>query len=309
MKKAVTNLKIARNIIRDNQVKELGEFQKIHSFTTENIKGSLETLDLKDKDILTVLSSSDQLLEMFLRGARSIDTFDINPLTEEYLYLKIAAILSISKTEFIRSFNIRKLQTLPIKDDKYSLDQYKLLTTMEDQLSHNSYFWEAIFAKNMINISKLFYPKPLSPRTLPKVLTYLDKDNYKYLRNNIADLNHSYVKTNLLNIPQLIDKKYDLIYLSNIIEYANSIFKNEPLENMKELINNLSSLLNPNGKIVSYIYSIETESTESPIWQPDYRNRIFTGEEYSYEIFQSIDDIKCNLNTKNHDACLIYTKK
>ena len=59
-------------------------FDMIYPFTTENINGMFSHFSFKDKDCLSVLGSSDQVFDMYLRGAKSVTAFDINPLNTIY---------------------------------------------------------------------------------------------------------------------------------------------------------------------------------------------------------------------------------
>jgi len=78
----------------------LEEYSKIYTFTTENINGYIKYFDLQDKSLMTVGSSGDQILNAFFYGARDITLYDINPYAKYYIYLKIAAIVSLDYTEF-----------------------------------------------------------------------------------------------------------------------------------------------------------------------------------------------------------------
>lgn len=76
---------------------------RIYPFTNENLNGCFDNFDFNNRNCLTVLGSSDQALDMCLRGACEITTFDINILTKYLFYLKKAAILSgLTKEEYIK---------------------------------------------------------------------------------------------------------------------------------------------------------------------------------------------------------------
>ena len=95
----MTNLEkhidLAKSVIEhDTDKLPSHNFYGIYPFANENLIGILNQFDFKDKNCLTVLGSSDQMLDMCLRGAVSITTFDINPLTEYYYYLKKAFLCS-----------------------------------------------------------------------------------------------------------------------------------------------------------------------------------------------------------------------
>ena len=90
MENIENNLKLANNVInkRNDNI-----YMRLYSFTTENIKGYIKYFDLKDKNLLTVGSSGDQILNSYFEGCRDITLLDINPFAKYYVNLKIAGIL------------------------------------------------------------------------------------------------------------------------------------------------------------------------------------------------------------------------
>ena len=74
-------------------------FKNVYPFTTENIAGYIERLDLKDKSVLTVGSSGDQAFNALLLGANRIVLYDINPNTYGFLKLKKDLILDSKREE------------------------------------------------------------------------------------------------------------------------------------------------------------------------------------------------------------------
>ncbi len=56
--------------------------------TTENVKRVLEQVNLEGKEVWTVLSSSDIYFSLLTQKTKRIKTFDINPLTYRYYYLR-----------------------------------------------------------------------------------------------------------------------------------------------------------------------------------------------------------------------------
>ena len=60
--------------------------------------------DLKDKSLLTVGSSGDQVINASLKNCKDITVLDINPFTKYYFNLKKAAILTLKYEEFCKFF-------------------------------------------------------------------------------------------------------------------------------------------------------------------------------------------------------------
>ena len=65
----------------------------VYLFTTENIAGYIQNMDLKDKSLLTLGSSLDQAYNALLMGASKIDVFDINVNARKFHKLKSNLIL------------------------------------------------------------------------------------------------------------------------------------------------------------------------------------------------------------------------
>lgn len=107
-----------------------------------------------------------------------------------------------------------------------------------------------------------------------------------------------------------LNEKQDFITLSNLIIYAHSMYPDYPLQGFKQLIEDLSFLLNNDGKIVvGYLYDIENEKDAREIYKSVLRNAIFNENQYTYHYFRRMHDLHCNQKSESHDATLIYTKK
>lgn len=63
-------------------------WRHIYPRTTENVLRVLDVVDVKEKDVFAVLSSSDILFSLIDKKVKRVETFDINPLTLRYYYLR-----------------------------------------------------------------------------------------------------------------------------------------------------------------------------------------------------------------------------
>ena len=122
------------------------EFSKIYSFTTENISGYIDYFDFNNKSLLTIGSSGDQVLNAFYNGARDITLFDINEYAKFYVYLKIAAIMSLSYKEF-KAFFFRQGVTPFIRNQHmFSPDLYNKIKDNLRLLDYESFlFFDELF--------------------------------------------------------------------------------------------------------------------------------------------------------------------
>lgn len=173
---------------------------KIWRCSNENLYDVLSTTNAKNKDVLTVLSSSDQLFHFLNRDPKSIDTFDINNLTFYYYYLRKWLICYLGYYYPPRKMSVSFI--------KYIL---KIVNPSNIEEKSAYYFWKKFSNKfSSIELGYLFYFFD----------TYHDEIlDLDYLKNKLL-----YEKINFYNLDLTtkvnLKKKYDIIYTSNIIDYV-----------------------------------------------------------------------------------------
>ena len=161
-------------------------FMSIYSFSTENVKGYIDYFDLKNKSLLTVGSSGDQIINAYSKGCRDITLIDINPFAEYYINLKIAGIISLTYQEF-ELFFFRNIG-LNRNNDRYNKHLFSKLSNTLKTIDYDSYyFFEQIFNKYSVD----------------KISDYLmndDEDDYKVIKhiNNYLHDEEAYNKTKKL---------------------------------------------------------------------------------------------------------------
>jgi len=190
------------------------------------------------KDVLSVIASSDQIINMILNNTKNIDAFDISIFPKYYLYLKLAGIKALSLDDYI-DFFYKMNNNAEIYDDMYF---YSIRNYLNDTYKE---FWDSLinfFDWNEITSSPLFSSEFLSISDVIKQNEYLKKDKYNLLKN--IDININIYDGDILKL-NTFNKSYDLIYLSNIIYYVD-------INKYKELLNNFK--LNKNGIILTYLY-------------------------------------------------------
>lgn len=177
-------------------------------FTNENIAGYLRQMrDLRGARVLTVAASGDHAFECLLRGAKSVDTFDVNYLQKHVVELKSKMIKHLSYWDFNSFFF-----------DKTKFFNRDILKPIWHRFSPalriflNQYY----HTKN----DNLFrYRGAQSPFYSTDKITYInDISAYNELAR-IMPNEISFTQTDLLNIPFHFDTVYDTILLSNISEY------------------------------------------------------------------------------------------
>ncbi len=128
----------------------------------------------------------------------------------------------------------------------------------------------------------------LSRNTLINNNPYLQDDNYDIVKSKIGDINIKFHKGNIFNL-MTDDKKYDLVNLSNIIQY---IPFDKPLEQYKEYIKSLP--LSDRGVVFSYIISYPNK------WK-EIIEKSSLSDNYEYGLLTHKDD-------SNKDGYLLYKK-
>lgn len=321
---AKTDITILKALIRSNHLYEYmdifdvnNKFVSIYPFTTENIKGYLDLMDVKDKDILTVGASGDQTLNLLIRDAKSVDYFDMNPFTKMYFNLKCAAIKVLSVDEYFEFFCYDAFpSTFKKNNNAFSINTYHRISPHLDTITRQ--FWDNLYLRqNGLDIRKsmLFSTDEEPFKVLPKVNDYLSEESFEKLRTIMNTKKAPrFFETNIIKLSSKLTKKYDYILLSNIAQYLDYIYDKDELIKFRKLILNLSNDLNPDGKLMlSYLY----DTKEDTPWNENYAaiynlkkvREVFSEENLELINFPAITDLKWQYQADVKDAALIYTKK
>jgi len=215
-------------------------YQEIFFASNENLKKLFSYIDINDKDVLSVLGSGDQAFFFLDKGAKSVDIFDKNKLAIYYFYLRKWIIEKLNlyyppipmENSFIKSV----INLVDPRDDREKLvveywkkiclyygtwDFFELFLCFEDCYCQNE-------VTDICNLKK---------RLKSFSFDYYDIDITK-------DID--------------IDKKYDIIYTSNISEW---IYMNNG--DYEKYINNLYKTLKDDGLIISsHLYNSQLTSKE-----------------------------------------------
>ena len=150
-------------------------------FTTENINGYINEMDLKNKSLLTLGSSLDQAYNALVLGADKVTVFDINVNVEMFHKIKRDLILRYPRdylyNNVVTSYPIKEFEQLPRPGSVYQYNLYMLSDDNYDLLRDK--------------------------------LVYKDRD-ISFIYGNIFDIKN-----------ELDDKKYDRIILSNVLQYLD----------------------------------------------------------------------------------------
>lgn len=301
-------------------------FDHVYPFSNENIKELFSYFDFKDKECLSVLASSDQVLDMFLRGAKQITAFDLNSLTLYYFYLKKAFIASgLSYKDFLNFFCYQDYKD---GTNKLAFDS-KVFEKICINLPENSYkFWTELFSEyegqHIRRPIAIFSPDEKNIEVLKKTVAYLDKNNYCKLKDIIDDVDIDFIPSDIKALPALLKKTYDIMYFSNIIQYVDSIFKDDiniseeqnqmqKMNKFKYLIEYLSEYLNENSyMLIGYIFLPHVNDKKTSVFNNKIRNEVFNSQEYYNLYIKAMSSIlreqKFNIKSIDQDMCIIRKK-
>ncbi len=201
----------------------------IYSRTNENLEFIFQNEKVANKEVLSVLASSDQYFSFLLAGCKCIDSFDVNPLTEYYYYL--------------RKWCLEKKNILDVYycSNEVLLDVLKEVKPKDEQEQMAQYFWKTLLVRHDDLCQKILYPQNacLCGRTS------FEKEIEKLkVKQCLQENELSFKQINFFQPIENIDKKYDVIYLSNILDWAGT-------EKCVEMVNwNLINLLNEQGLVI-----------------------------------------------------------
>lgn len=237
-----------------NPNKSFDGFSKIYRNTNENISSILSHIDVKGKDVLSVLGSSDQLFSFLCLGANSVNTFDFNRLTIYYFYLKKWSIMHTGNY-YLSADNKVLLESLECANNTYEEQHAKLFWQMI-----LSDLKESLYYSNIFYLTSVYYSVPYS-NNMDEIKSIIEKaqPNFQYA-NIFCEL--------------LVDNKYDIIYLSNILEYLydfenigyDYVVLNNLLNHMKEnsivIASNIMDFDSDPGDVLKKYFEIEIGTKE-----------------------------------------------
>lgn len=284
-----------------------GGYHQLYPFTTENIAGYLDLFNLKNKSLLTVGSSGDQIINAALNNCTDITLLDINPYALYYFYLKRASIMTLSRDAFLKFLGYNHNYKTP-NYKVFDNDVFKIVKNNLKSIDYDSYyFWEEIF-KDFPNIR--IHDYMISSDEYNKEIKvacnrYLQSENlYRECTNKLEKVDINFINSNIFSFSS--NKKYDNIWLSNI---ATSL----DFEQIKKMTDIMSEYLNENGKLmISYLYNTSIKDPVSPGWKKIYHldkvKEVLNEYELALESFLGLAGIKYNDDSLK-DSVLTYTKK
>lgn len=267
----------------------LHNFDKVYPTTNENLDLLFKAIDVKDKNVLTVGSSGDQVIYSITNGAKNVVCFDINPFVEHFCNYKIATIKSLDYGEFLRCFQF----DMPYFYEKlmFNLLSYRTYSRISHNLPENSkLFWDQYFMeKEMLHNFTLG-----APDVTFKTYMYSAED-YKKVKDALMGFKGEikFITSDVFDIASHLSKKdkFDCVFLSNIIDYQalNRMTRDGKIAGVtryKNMCDELSEFMTDDGKI-QIEYNFECPRTDE---KGDYLIDIIFGRDNLQKVHGKYDE-------------------
>lgn len=252
---------LASRVIMDDKM--VDGYDKVYYQINEDINDVLLGEDFTDKDVLSVLASADQYFMFKALDAKKVDAFDFNRLTIYYYFLRKWSI----------KYNNDVYPDI-FYDDSYVENLLEKVVVSSD-LEKKALDFFKMHVSNGSDFSKFFYDVDVQPygNTLFQNIRQLKK---------IIDSDFTFYNMDLFkDNGDLISKKYDYLYISNILDWAR-----EDSSKITIAKDNLLSLLKDNGKVICSRLVNRSKSgilSERKIFDEDFQLHEFSdGKNYMY---------------------------
>lgn len=205
------------------------DFSRLFFCSNENLYDIFYGMDFTGKKVLSVLASGDQAFYFYDHNAEKVDLFDKNKLTIFYYYFRIWLI------EIFNMFNIP--YDIKISQVKELLKEVE----PKDDNEKNAYkFWvEYVRLCEKMNYRFQYLAASFLP-SIDNTIANLDK-----LKENLKVRDFSFYNFDIASKNFQINKKYDVVYVSNIIDWLL-----EDEEECTNLVENLNDLLEDDGIVI-----------------------------------------------------------
>ena len=288
-----------------NVFEPFSKYSKGYLWTNENIKEYINKKYISEyNSALSVTASGDHLFNLILNNVLNIDTFDTNTLTEyNVLGLKKALIEKFKYNDFLTiceliANNMLTLEEttylikdlLPLMDKKYR-KYWQNISEYNYQLQKNNDEYLDLFAMLFININE-------KNNFIRRNSYLMGKDNYDKFKENMMRANINFYCTNAINILDTFpNQKYDVILLSNILDY---ITINWNYEQLRKFEDELLFITNNNGKIfLAYLLNYYNKNSKNIFRRADIKK-----EELINEIIIELKE----KDYKHNDAVILIRK-
>ncbi|MBR5904768.1 MAG: DUF3419 family protein [Alphaproteobacteria bacterium] len=252
-----------------NRVKRdvFSEYSEAYIVSNEYVHSALKFVP-KNANILTIAGSGDQAMFCSLKNPKSIDTFDISYNAKIIMDIKTSA-LQILDCEDYWELLCRLYEPLDILKIHNMPEIVKTLPKQEQLYLQQMRYYE---------IFSIGLPPSKYPNSFPNEREYMQmREKIKKPFNFIwSDIESLHIK---------LDKKYDFIHLSNILDYIDD-------KKIKKIILSLSEYTNPGCNIYFESHSYYRIGTKK-IRKCCEKISQITNQEWVFKEIPSVKRLRC----------------
>lgn len=210
-----------------NEFKAFSYYSPAYVVTNEDIRWVSELTSTEAKKVLTVMGSGEQPMFYSLNGATEIDTFDISFCAKAISDIKTVAIHKLSRKDYTHLLTdlhfSRNISSIP--NIKQILSEIpKNSQTFIQQMNDCNIFSNGLSPQNYID----YLPTNEEFETMQKKIS----QPFKFIWTDIKSLHSRLIK------------EYDVINLSNILEYMKK-------EQIHSILASLRNYVRPEGYIIA----------------------------------------------------------
>jgi S-adenosylmethionine:diacylglycerol 3-amino-3-carboxypropyl transferase len=223
--------------------------EAIYIYASEMVCSYYKKVGVKGKRVLTVAASGDQIINAYLLGAKKVVGFDVNPKACNLSQLKIIALKKLGFSDFKMFF---------------STFDYKVYTELRAFLDvKTKSFFDGLYKEFNFNGKDILASRYVQKRNFSSYSAYnfylKNKKSYEKAKKAIGSKNTAIVRSNITEISNRLDEKFDLVNLSNVPNYFASQYPNgkDPRLFINKVLLPLNRVLAKRGKVIFYNYSVK----------------------------------------------------
>lgn len=244
----------SKNIYTKQRIKsaDFEEVDTAYLFTNEMISSYMP--NLSNQSVLAVASCGDHYFNALLNEAYNVDLFDINYISKFIIYLKKAGFEYLDYDTFCIFFGLYDAHHIFDYDiyqsfSKFLTDEVATYWNYLYKLTKNHGY--SIYESDIISDYHHHTEEVLASNKYFKEEEFL---KLKKILANIPDI--SFIHTDINELPFLLQRKYDSMFLSNIGTYQNNT-------TFIKTVRRLAKHLNDDGKIYfAYLYGDVSEKAQ-----------------------------------------------
>lgn len=217
------------------------QYSPSYVVTNEDVRWVSETTHNTAKRVLTTAGSGDHPIFYKLNGAEIVDTFDISFCAKVIMDIKTTAIKQLSRDQYINLLN-----------KMYKANRLSSIPHMKD-LAQEIPLLSAYFIKQMDSYQ--IFAKGNEPSCYKYIFpTYAEYSAMKQLITSPFN----FIWCDLMNLHSKLIGKYDVINLSNILEYSSAKEIENVLLSLKPHLSKDGLIIAQTGKWGSFLRTQKT---------------------------------------------------